>query len=121
MQTMVEYSSATLEIAHAVAPLIITSCCLGLISTKKADKEQGILVHKKDQLCFGNLVFQENSDQKVTISRVDGNDTVTSVSLTCPCLGYNLGVEMMAYLLEGDILRIYMRWCALCITKIICV
>ena len=81
---MVEYSSTTPETAHTVAPLIMTSCCLGLISTQKADKEQRILVLKKDQLCFGNLVFQENFHQKVTISRVDGNGTVTSVSVACP-------------------------------------
>ena len=87
MQTMVEYLSTTPETDHVVAPLITTCCCLGLISTQKDDKEQEILVLKKDQVYFRNLIFQENSDQKVTICRVVGDDMVTSVSVTCPHLG----------------------------------
>ena len=107
---MVEYLSTTPK----TAPLITTSYCLGLISTQRANKEQIIIVLKKNQLCFEDLLFKENSDQKVTISRIlDGNSTVTNVSMTRLgiSLAYNLGVGMTAYLLESNVLGIQSIQC----------
>ena len=108
MQTVAEYSSTTTETPHAVAPSITTSCCLGLIRTKEADGEQGIRILNQDQLYFRTLVFQENSDQQVTIRRVKekGHDTVTSVKVTCPHSCINLGVGHFIFLLAGDLLGI---------------
>ena len=99
-------SSQEIDFGNAVTPSITTCCCLGLIRTKKADKEQTILILKQDQLYFWTLVFQKNTDQKVTICCVNGDDRVTSVSVTRPHSGINLGVGMTTYLLEGNILGI---------------
>ena len=106
---MVVYLNTLPEIDHTVTHLTTACCCLGLITTQKADKEQRTIILKKDELRFRNLILKENFDPKVTISRVlDGDGTVTSVSVTflCPRLGFNLGVEKMANLLEGNILGI---------------
>ena len=43
MQTMNVYFNTLLEMDHAVTPLITTCCCLGLITTQRADKEPSFL------------------------------------------------------------------------------
>ena len=108
MPTVVEYSSTTIETPHAVAPSITTSCCLGLIRTEEANKEQGICILNQGQLYFRTLVFEENPDQQVTIRHVNekGHNTVTSVKVTCPHLFIDLGVGNIISLLEGDLLGI---------------
>ena len=54
------------------------------------------------------MVFQENSDQQVTIHRVKekGHDTVTSVKVTCSHSFIDLGVGNIIFLLAGDLLGI---------------
>ena len=104
MRTVVEYSNTTTETPHAFAPSITTSCCLELIRTEEADKGKCIL--NQDQLYFWTLVFQENSDQQVTIHSVGGDDKVRSVKVTCPHLFIDLGFGNIIYLLEGDLLGI---------------
>ena len=104
MQTVAEYSSTTTETPHAGAPLITTRCSLGLIRTEGGNK--GICIITLNQLCLWSLVFQENSDQKVIIRRVAGNDTVTSVEVRRPYLYIDVRVGDTCYLYGGDLLRI---------------
>ena len=104
------------EEEDASATFNTTSCSLGLIKT--AGDNKGICIINLNQVFLSSsLVFKEEFDQKVTITRVPGNDKVTSVEVRRPG-SYNdvgvrspgsyihVGVGNTCCLNEGDLLII---------------
>ena len=65
------------------ANFITTSCSFGLIKTEGDNK--GISIIKLNQVFLScSLVFKEEFEQKVTITRVPGNGKVASVEVRRP-------------------------------------
>ena len=89
------------------ANFITTSCSFGLIKTE--GDNNGICIIKLNQVFLScSLIFKEEFEQKVTITRVHGNGKVASVEVrrpgSCPVSNIHVGVGNTCCLNEGDLL-----------------